>query len=78
MGQVSFTPRSLYPRYPLCRKLGGPQSRYERYGEDKNLFPLQGIETQFLGRPGRSLVTIPNKFSRLFKKETPAEPYNGV
>jgi hypothetical protein len=39
---VSFTPRPLYPRgnrprYPLYRRLGGPQSRSERHGEEKNL-----------------------------------------
>jgi hypothetical protein len=38
---VSFTPRSLYPKgkspwYPLDRKLGGPQSRSGRGGEEKN------------------------------------------
>jgi hypothetical protein len=42
--RVSFTPRSLYlrgnrPRYPLDRRLGGPQSRYGRCGEEKNLAP---------------------------------------
>jgi hypothetical protein len=38
---VSFTPRPHYlrgnhPRYPLDRRLGGPQSRYGRYGKEKN------------------------------------------
>jgi hypothetical protein len=28
------------PRYPLDRKLGGPQSRSERYGEVKILDPI--------------------------------------
>jgi hypothetical protein len=37
---VSFTPRPLYPRgkgplYPLDRRLGGPQSRSGRHGEEK-------------------------------------------
>jgi hypothetical protein len=41
---VSFTPRPLYPRrksprYPLDRRLGGPQSRSGRRGEDKILVP---------------------------------------
>jgi hypothetical protein len=41
---VSFTPRPLYPAgkcswYPLDRRLGGPQSRSGRGGEDKNSHP---------------------------------------
>jgi hypothetical protein len=39
-----FTPRTLYsrgksPRYPLDRRLGGPQSRSGRFGEEKILDP---------------------------------------
>jgi len=35
---VSFTPRPLYPRYPLGRRLVGPQSRCGHSGgEEKNL-----------------------------------------
>jgi hypothetical protein len=41
---VSFTPRPIYPPYPLDRKLCGPQSQYGCCGEEKNLFPLPGIE----------------------------------
>jgi hypothetical protein len=42
---VSFTPRPLYPqgkspRYPLDRRLGGPQSRSGHGGEEKNSQPL--------------------------------------
>jgi hypothetical protein len=41
---VNFTPRPLYPqeknlRYPLDRRLGGPQSRSGRFGEEKILDP---------------------------------------
>jgi hypothetical protein len=41
---TSFTPRSLYPhgknpRYPLDRRLGGPQSRFGRCEVRKNLLP---------------------------------------
>jgi hypothetical protein len=41
---VSFTPRPLYPQrkspwYPLVRRLGGPQSRSGRGGEEKNFQP---------------------------------------
>jgi hypothetical protein len=38
--------------YPLYRRLGGPQSRSGRYGEEKNLLPLPRIETRLLGRLG--------------------------
>jgi hypothetical protein len=46
---ISFTPRTLYPQgkspwYPLDRRLGGPQSRSGRGGEDKNSQPLPGNE----------------------------------
>jgi hypothetical protein len=45
----SFTPRPLYPRgkrprYPLDRRLAGPQSRSERCVAEKYLMPLLGIE----------------------------------
>jgi hypothetical protein len=41
---VSFTPRPLYPqgkgpRYPLDRRLGGPQSRSGHGDEEKNSQP---------------------------------------
>jgi hypothetical protein len=36
---VSFTPRPLYLRYPLARRLGGPLSRSGRRGEEKILDP---------------------------------------
>jgi hypothetical protein len=46
---VSFTPLPLYPRgksprYPLDRRLGGPQSRSERFGEEK-ILDLTGART---------------------------------
>jgi hypothetical protein len=46
---VSFTLRPLYPQgkrpsYPLDRRLGGPQSRSGRGGEEKNSQPPPGIE----------------------------------
>jgi len=51
MWVVSFTYRSLYsrgniPRYPLYRRLGGPQSWYGRGGEEKISLSLPGIETR--------------------------------
>jgi hypothetical protein len=46
---VSFTPRPLYnqgkiPCYPLDRRLGGPQSRSGRGGEEKNSPLLPGLK----------------------------------
>jgi hypothetical protein len=46
---VSLTPRLLYPRgkspqWPLERRLGGPQSRSGRGGEEKHSQPLPRIE----------------------------------
>jgi hypothetical protein len=37
-------PPGKSPSYPLDRRLGGPQSRSERDGEEKNSQPLPGIE----------------------------------
>jgi hypothetical protein len=49
---VSFTPRALYPQgkspwYPVGRRLGGPQSRSGRAGEDKNSHSQQ-IKLKYL------------------------------
>jgi hypothetical protein len=46
---VTFTPRPLYlqgksPWYSLDRRLGEPQSRSGRDGEEKNYQPPSGIE----------------------------------
>jgi hypothetical protein len=67
---VSLTLLLLYPwgeslPYSLDRRLGEPQSLSGRYAEEKNLFPLPGIESRFLGRPARSLVATPIELSRL-------------
>jgi hypothetical protein len=56
---VSFTLRPLYPQgksswYPLDRRLGGPQSRSGRGGEEKNSQSPQGIEPPNPDRPAHS------------------------
>jgi hypothetical protein len=63
---VSLRARPLYPQYPLDRRLGGPQFRFGRCGEEKNLASV-GIRTpavQGVARlythwviPARSIVT---------------------
>jgi hypothetical protein len=55
---VSFTPRPLYPRgksprYPLDRRLGGPQGRSRRL-EKRIFLTLPGLELRPHGRPARS------------------------
>jgi hypothetical protein len=47
------------PLYPFTRTPSGPYSRSQQLREEKNLFPLPGIEPQFLGRLGYILHTIP-------------------
>jgi hypothetical protein len=39
---VALYPRGKNPRYPLDRRLGGPQSRSVRRGYKKNPLPLSG------------------------------------
>jgi hypothetical protein len=52
---VSLTPRPLYPHgkspwYQLDRRLGGPQSRSGRGGEEKNSQPVSQHYTTELSR----------------------------
>jgi hypothetical protein len=67
---VSFTPRPLYPQvtspwHSFDRRLGGPQNRSGRGGEEKNSQLPPGIEPYNPDRPARSLVTIPTELSKL-------------
>jgi hypothetical protein len=70
---VSFTPRPLYPqgkslRYPLDRRLGGPQSRSGRHGEEKNLGPT-GTRSPTPSSSRLYPVAIPTELSRLCRGE---------
>jgi hypothetical protein len=64
---ANFTYRPLYPggkspRYPLERRLGGPQNQSGRRGEEKILLP-PGLELGSLGRVARSQsLTDPNEW----------------
>jgi hypothetical protein len=42
--------RGMSPRYPLYKRLGGPQSRSEQRGEEKILVPT-GTKLRHLCRP---------------------------
>jgi hypothetical protein len=43
-GPSRCNPRGNSPRYPLYMRLGGPQRRSGRCGEEISLFPLPGFE----------------------------------
>jgi hypothetical protein len=63
---VRFINLPLYSRgnIPLCllyMMLGGSQGRSERYGDEKNVLPLPGIELRMLSRSVHRLVTIPTE-----------------
>jgi hypothetical protein len=51
-------------RYLLCGRVGEPQDRSGRGGEDKKFLPLSYRESNF-GRPARSLVTILTELPQL-------------
>jgi hypothetical protein len=63
-GQI-HAPAALPPGkrlpYTLHRRLGGPQSRSGRGGEEKNSQPLPGIEPWKPDRPVLSVVAIPTE-----------------
>jgi hypothetical protein len=66
---VSFTPQPLYPRgrncrYPLDRRLGGPQNRSRRRGEEKNLVPT-GTRAPTPRPSSPQPLAIPTALSRL-------------
>jgi hypothetical protein len=59
---VSFTPQLLYPQgkslwYPLDRRLGGPQNRSGRGGEEKNSYSLPGLEPPIIQPAARRYTT---------------------
>jgi hypothetical protein len=60
-------PQGKSPKYPLDMKLGEPQYRSGRCGEQKRILSLQGIETQLSnGRP----FVIPTELSEFNKSHT--------
>ena len=69
MEVINFTPQPLYPReecrYPLNRRLGGPQSLSGRW-EQKNLLPLPEFDLRTFQQVSQSLY-IP-RYPSSFKK----------
>jgi len=65
---VSFTPRPLYPRrksprYRLNRRLGGPQCRSRRGGEEKKFPALAGNRTPSSPSPSPQPATTPTEMN---------------
>jgi hypothetical protein len=49
---------SAPPRYPLYKRLGGPQSQSGLYGEEKIPLPLPGIELQISSLQNITVPTV--------------------
>jgi len=45
--------------------MDGPQDLSGRFGKQRTILSLPGIETRFLGRPARSLAIISTELPRL-------------
>jgi hypothetical protein len=61
---VSFTPRRIPGTQWIGRWLYS-RAGLRRFGEEKNLFSLPGIELRFLGHRTSSVVPIPTTLSRI-------------
>lgn len=57
------------PRCPLARRLGGPHSRSELSGGEKNLLLLLGIDPHILCLSARSLIIIPENTDRVVRQK---------
>jgi hypothetical protein len=68
-------PSRFTPRDPLYRRLGGPHSPSGRWGEEKNLLSLPGIEPRLLSHPARSPSPIATELSRLSCPPPPLSLY---
>jgi len=59
---VAVLPPCKEPRHPLNRRLGGPQGRSGRFGEEYDLLLLPELEPRC---PAFSLVTVLTELPRL-------------
>jgi hypothetical protein len=60
---VSVTPWPLYLRYPLNRRLGGPQSRFWRFGDEITLLLLPGLQPRIVQPVAWSLHRLSHRGS---------------
>jgi hypothetical protein len=54
---AALYPRGKDPRYPVDKRLGGPQSRSGRRGQKKNPLPLLGIEPRSTSPQSDTILT---------------------
>lgn len=58
--------------------MGGTQSLYEFFEDEKDFFTLPGIEARFIGSLAQSLVTMPIALPRLLKAKCTKNVYKGT
>ena len=79
-----FTPRLLYPRvrtfrYPLTRRLGGPQSRSGQFGCLRTVIPFcTGVQPRFVSHPACSLLTVLTATSQVLQKRDYARTHGNL
>jgi hypothetical protein len=64
MAEHGITTHPNYTWNPKNGVLDGPPRLYERLREEKDLFPLPGIEAQFLGPHAQSIAITATELSR--------------
>jgi hypothetical protein len=68
-GQLQSSTSLAPGREPHCPldKRGGLQSVSGRCSYGKNLFSLQGVEHQFIGRHARTVINVQNELPKLLR-----------
>lgn len=68
---VSFMYQPLCSSYPFNRRLGGPQNRPGRFGEQIKPLPLPGVEAWLQTCQSDILATVPTESLRLLRSPEP-------
>jgi len=68
----------IFRWYPMNRTLGGPHSQSGRFWKYIKLFPLPGIELQFLGLPVRSYRSTNYFIPNIVEEEKKGELVGGI
>ena len=73
----ALIPHRKSPWYLLHRKLGGPQSQVQCFGEEKNILSLAAIKSKFLSCQASSLVFMILCYSSRDDEDLPVTLFNG-